>query len=260
MLRFWIIAAVCSGIGYVLYQNSIGLATPLAALGGRVKARAAADARVCLRAQHQRPEAGSGAVDVEAVGAPALPAPRDSTQVLVADAGAGQRVLGHEPLPGSRATTCWRTVPPLRSFTRTSVPVGELASRRSPSAIRSSQSRQRSGLTHRAQTALAGACALRVRPRTSRSGSSASARWAAASRRRRRTRSASRSRRRPRCRRRPPHRAELLRSRPVRLVAHAAVPGIARRAPARPRRLAARLDRAGDHQHDHVAGDDPDDR
>ena len=24
MLRFWIIAAVCSGIGYVLYQNSIG--------------------------------------------------------------------------------------------------------------------------------------------------------------------------------------------------------------------------------------------
>jgi len=24
MLRFWIVAAVCSGIGYVLYQNSIG--------------------------------------------------------------------------------------------------------------------------------------------------------------------------------------------------------------------------------------------
>jgi phospho-N-acetylmuramoyl-pentapeptide-transferase len=24
MLRFWIIAAVCSGIGYVLYQNSVG--------------------------------------------------------------------------------------------------------------------------------------------------------------------------------------------------------------------------------------------
>jgi hypothetical protein len=23
MLRFWIIAAVCSGIGYVLYQNSL---------------------------------------------------------------------------------------------------------------------------------------------------------------------------------------------------------------------------------------------
>ena len=24
MLRFWIVAAVCSGIGYTLYQNSIG--------------------------------------------------------------------------------------------------------------------------------------------------------------------------------------------------------------------------------------------
>jgi hypothetical protein len=24
MLRFWIIAAVCAGIGYTLYQNSIG--------------------------------------------------------------------------------------------------------------------------------------------------------------------------------------------------------------------------------------------
>jgi phospho-N-acetylmuramoyl-pentapeptide-transferase len=24
MLRFWIVAAVCAGIGYVLYQNSIG--------------------------------------------------------------------------------------------------------------------------------------------------------------------------------------------------------------------------------------------
>jgi hypothetical protein len=24
MLRFWIVAAVCAGIGYTLYQNSIG--------------------------------------------------------------------------------------------------------------------------------------------------------------------------------------------------------------------------------------------
>jgi hypothetical protein len=24
MLRFWIVAVVCSGIGYVLYQNSLG--------------------------------------------------------------------------------------------------------------------------------------------------------------------------------------------------------------------------------------------
>ena len=39
MLRFWIIAAVCCGIGYTLYQNSIG------ALSGEPRSDSAARAR-----------------------------------------------------------------------------------------------------------------------------------------------------------------------------------------------------------------------
>ena len=85
------------------------------------------------------------------------PAPRGSTRCSWPTRAPGSGYSVTSRRPGSSAVTRWRTVPPLRSFTRTSDALGELALGLDAARPAGPSRASAPGFAHRAQTALAGA-------------------------------------------------------------------------------------------------------